>query len=152
MPSTFSVMALAIVCKRPEEETALPRDRPPAARMMMVQRKLLKSSFVRMPVPKNRTMGMMATTPMSPNTFSSWCVTHQRAIVQTVTMLMNHCTPVKRSFMGRSGTIVVPLPGWKVASRSSQISSIEMIQTGRATKNHCSQLGWGCMFWRAIIF
>jgi hypothetical protein len=54
-------MAVAMVWRRPEELTALPRARPPAARMMMVHRKLLKSSLVRMPVPKNRTIGMIAT-------------------------------------------------------------------------------------------
>ena len=71
IPSTFSVTVAAMVCSKPEEETALPRESPPAARIMMVQRKLLKSSFVKMPVPKNATIGMMATTPISPKTFSS---------------------------------------------------------------------------------
>ena len=72
IPSTFSVIVPAMVCNKPEDETALPRDKPPAARMMMVQRKLLKSSLVRIPVPKNATMGIIAMTPMSPNTCSSW--------------------------------------------------------------------------------
>lgn len=139
-------MAPAIVCKSPELETALPRERPPAARMMMVQRKLLKSSFVRMPVPKKRTMGMMATTPISPKTLSSWCVTHQRMIVTTVTPLMNHCMPVNLSFIGRIGTMVVPLPGWKVTRSKSQMRRMEMIQTGKATKNQVPQPGWGRMF------
>ncbi len=71
MPSTFSVIVPAMVCSKPEEETALPSDKPPAARIMIVQRKLLKSSLVNMPVPKKATMGMMATTPISPKTFSS---------------------------------------------------------------------------------
>lgn len=68
---TRTVMASVTVCRRPDELTALPRDRPPAARMMIVQGKLLKSSFVRIPTPKKRTIGMMAMTPMSPKTFSS---------------------------------------------------------------------------------
>ena len=72
MPSTFSVIVPAIVWSRPELLTAFPSDKPPAARMIMVQRKLLKSSLVRMPVPKKRTIGMIATTPMSPKTCSSW--------------------------------------------------------------------------------
>ena len=71
IPSTFAVMALAIVWSKPEESTALPRERPPAARMMIVQRKLLKSSLVKIPVPKKRTIGIMATTPISPKTPSS---------------------------------------------------------------------------------
>lgn len=71
MPSTCFVMIVAMLLRRPEEFTALPRDKPPAARMMMVQRKLLKSSLVRMPVPKKRTMGMMATIPISPKSHSS---------------------------------------------------------------------------------
>lgn len=71
MPSTFSVTVAAIVCSKPDEETALPRESPPAARMMMVQRKLLKSSFVRIPVPKKATIGMIATTPISPKKCSS---------------------------------------------------------------------------------
>lgn len=71
IPSTFSVMVPAIVCKSPEDETAFPSDKPPAARMMMVQRKLLKSSLVRMPVPKKATIGIMATTPISPKTCSN---------------------------------------------------------------------------------
>lgn len=60
-----------MVCSNPEEDTALPSESPPAARMMMVQRKLLKSSLVSIPVPKKATMGIIATTPMSPKTFSS---------------------------------------------------------------------------------
>ena len=71
MPSIFSVTVAAIVCNNPDEDTALPRESPPAARMIMVHRKLLKSSFVRIPVPKNATIGMIATTPMSPKKFSN---------------------------------------------------------------------------------
>ena len=72
IPSTHCVMCPAIVCNKPEEETAFPNASPPAAKIMIVQRKLLKSSFVRMPVPKNRMIGMIATTPMSPKIPSSW--------------------------------------------------------------------------------
>lgn len=70
-PDTFSVIARAMVCSKPEDDTALPSERPPAARMMIVHRKLLKSSFVRMPVPKKSTSGMIAMTPMSPKMLSS---------------------------------------------------------------------------------
>jgi len=152
MPSTPAVMDSAIVCSRPDELTALPRDRPPAARMMMVQRKLLKSSLVRIPVPKKRTMGMMATTPMSPKMDSSWWLTHHRTMVTRVTTLMNHCTPVNLSFKGRMGTMLVPRPGWKVMRRKTQISKMEMMQTGSATKNHTPQEGSGCMFCSAMRF
>ena len=48
--------------------------------------------------------------------------------------------------------MVVPFPGWKVTSKRTQIRRIEMMQTGRAMKNQTPQLGWGRMFWRAIIF
>ena len=89
-PPMRAVMPSAIVCSKPELVTALPRARPPAARMMIVQRKLLKSSLVKMPVPKKRAMGMMAMTPMSPKTGSSRCETHQRAMVMMVTIMMNH--------------------------------------------------------------
>lgn len=71
MPSTFSVIPAAIVCSKPDDETVLPSERPPAARMMIVHRKLLKSSFVRIPLPKKSTIGRMATTPMSPKTLSN---------------------------------------------------------------------------------
>lgn len=67
-------------------------------------------------------------------------------------MLMKYCTPVNLSFIGRIGTMVVPLPGWNVASRRTQIRRMEMMQTGRATKNHMPQLGCGRMFCRAMIF
>ena len=50
------------------------------------------------------------------------------------------------------GTIVVPFPGWKVMSRRIQIKRMEIMQTGRATKNHLPQLGCGRMFWRAMMF
>lgn len=69
--STRSRMASARVCRRPEDVTAFPRQSPPAAKMMMVHRKLLKSSLLRIPVPKKRTIGMIAITPMSPKTCSS---------------------------------------------------------------------------------
>lgn len=29
---------------------------------------------------------------------------------------------------------------------------MEMMQTGRAMKNHVPQLGWGRIFWRAMMF
>ena len=145
-------MAPAMVCSRPDELTAFPRQRPPAARMIMVQRKLLKSSFVRIQVPKKRTSGMIAMTPMSPNVCSSWWLTHQRMMVTTVTMLTNHWTPENLSLTDRMGTIVVPRPGWNVASRRHQISRIEIMQTGSAIKNQIPQLILGYMFSRAIIF
>ncbi len=91
--------------------TAFPKDRPPAARMMIVQRKLLKSSLVRIPVPKKRIRGMMAMTPISPKSQSSWVLKHQRTIVPNVTSEINHCTPEYLSFTGRMGTIDVPRPG-----------------------------------------
>lgn len=50
------------------------------------------------------------------------------------------------------GTIVVPLPGWKVIRRRIQIRRMDIIQTGRAMKNQTSQLGTGSMFWRAMMF
>ena len=68
---TWAVIDMAIVLSRPELLTALPRARPPAARMIIVHRKLLKSSFVKIPVPKKSTIGIMAMTPMSPKICSS---------------------------------------------------------------------------------
>jgi len=50
------------------------------------------------------------------------------------------------------GTILVPLPGWKVIRRRTQIRRMDIMQTGRATKNQTSQLGTGSMFWRAMMF
>lgn len=108
--STRAVICSASVFNRPEDLTAFPNERPPAARMMMVQRKLLKSSFVRMPVPKNKASGMIAITPMSPSA-GSWCEKHHNAIVMSVTTLINHWIPVKGSLMERIGTIFVPLDG-----------------------------------------
>lgn len=88
--ATRSVIAPATVRSRPEDSTALPRQSPPAARMMIVQRKLLKSSLVRIPVPKKTTSGMMAMTPMSPKVLSSWWLTHHRTMVRRVTSVINH--------------------------------------------------------------
>ena len=73
-------------------------------------------------------------------------------MVTSVTALMNHCTPEKESFMGRIGTMLVPLPGWKVRRRSNQMRRMETMQTGRAMKNQMPQEGAGRMFWRAIMF
>lgn len=151
-PSTLSVMLPAIVCKRPDELTAFPRERPPAARIIMVQRKLLKSSLVKMPVPKKRTSGRMATTPISPKTGSSWWLTHQSPMVTTVTALMNHCVLVNLSFNGRMGTIVVLRPGLKVTRSRTQMRRIDIMQTGRAMKNHSPHEGSGNMFSSAIRF
>ena len=67
-------------------------------------------------------------------------------------MLMKYCTPVNLSFMGRMGTMLVPLPGWNVTRRRTQIRRMEMTQTGMATKNHMPQLGCGRIFCRAIMF
>lgn len=151
-PATPLVIERAIVCRSPEEVTAFPRQSPPDARMMMVQRKLLKSSFVRMPVPKNSTRGRMAITPMSPNVLSSWWLTHHRHIVPIVTMVMNHWMPVNLSFTGRMGMIVVPRLGLKVIRRRTQMARIERMQIGNAIKNHIPQLMAGSMFCNAMIF
>jgi hypothetical protein len=59
----------------------------------------------------------MSTTPMSPNVLSSWWETYYSTIVATVTMEMNHCTPVNLSFIDLIGTMEVPRPGWKVTRR-----------------------------------
>lgn len=152
MPSTRSEMAIATVSSRPDDLTALPRDRPPAARMMIVQGKLLKSSLVRMPTPKNNTIGMIAMTPMSPNTPSSWWLAHHSAIVAIVTMVTNHCTPVNFSLCSRIGTIVVPRPGWKVTNSKIQMSTMEMIPTGITMKNHWPHPGSGTMIPMATTF
>lgn len=65
---------------------------------------------------------------------------------------MNHCTPVNLSLSGRMGTMLGPRPGWKVARRKTQMSRMEMMHTGSATKNHTPQDGSGCMFCSAIRF
>lgn len=69
-----------------------------------------------------------------------------------VTSETNHCSPVKRSLTGRIGEIVVPRPGWKVTSKSSQIKTIEMAPTGMTMKNHCNHVGSGCMMPIATTF
>ena len=48
--------------------------------------------------------------------------------------------------------MVVPLPGLKVMSSRSQISKIEKMQTGKATKNQGPQPGWGRLFGRPMMF
>lgn len=149
---TSLVILLAIVVSRPDEVTALPRQRPPAARMMIVQRKLLKSSLLRIPVPKNRIIGRTAITPMSPKTCSRWWLAHHRTIVAKVTRLMKYWTPVNLSFTGLMGTMVVPRPGWNVKTRRPQINRMQMMQTGSAIKNHVPQSTPGCMFCRAMMF
>lgn len=140
------------MCRSPEELTAFPRERPPAARMMIVHKKLLKSSLVRIPVPKNKTSGIIAMTPMSPNTFSSWWEKHHNKIVARVVREMNHWTPEILSLAGRMGMMVVPLLGLKETSRRTQIAKIDIMQIGRATKNQLPQLGGGFMFCRAMMF
>jgi len=118
----------------------------------MVHRKLLKSSFVRIPVPKKRTRGMMAMTPISPKSQSSWVLKHQRTMVPKVTSEMNHWTPVNLSLTGRMGTMVVPRPGWKLRSNTSQMRRMEMMPTGSAMKNQISHDGGGFMISRATMF
>lgn len=150
--ATRSVIAPAIVCSNPEDVTAFPSTSPPAARMMMVQRKLLKSSFVKIPLPKKRTMGIMAITPMSPKTVSSWWLKHQRTIVMRVVRVTNHCVPVKLSLTGRMGTIVVPRPGLNVTRSIIQIARMQRMHTGIEMKNHVPQLIAGYMFSKAMMF
>lgn len=149
---TSLVMLCAMVASRPDELTALPSAKPPAARMMMVHRKLLKSSLVRIPVPKNRTSGMIAITPMSPKMGCNWCDMHQRTMVRRVTMEMNHWIPVKRSLIGRMGTIVVFFPGCSVTRSITQMRMMERTETGSAMKNHVPQFGAGAMFCSAMRF
>jgi hypothetical protein len=48
--------------------------------------------------------------------------------------------------------MLVPRPGWKVINKNTQISRIEMMHTGSATKNHTPHDGSGCMFCKAIRF
>lgn len=60
--------------------------------------------------------------------------------------------PVNLSFMGRMGTMVVLRPGWNVTSKRTQMSRIEIIQTGSAIKNQIPQPGAGDMFCKAMRF
>lgn len=63
------------------------------ASMTMFHRKLLKSSFVRMPVPKNTASGRMATMPWSPTTSFSAELMHHRPTVMhdtTTTVTCKH--------------------------------------------------------------
>lgn len=105
-------------------------------------------------MPKKRMMGIMAMTPMSPNTF---CIRglelkHHRIMVARVVNEMNHCTPENLSLTGRMGTMLVPLLGWNVTRSRIQMRTMEMIPTGRAMKNHVSQDGSGSIIWRATMF
>ena len=83
---------------------------------------------------------------------SSGCVTHHKTMVPSVVKEMNHCTPENLSFTGRIGTITVPFPGLNDMRRSTQIMSIDIMPTGRVTKNHVIHDGCGCIIWRAMIF
>ena len=57
----------------------------------------MKSSLVSTPLPKKKTIGMTAITPMSPTTLSMVLSKHQNAIVVTLTMITYHCVPVMGS-------------------------------------------------------
>ena len=48
--------------------------------------------------------------------------------------------------------MVVPLPGWNVTSRMSQIRRMEIMPTGRAMKNQIPQEGSGLIECSATIF
>ena len=48
--------------------------------------------------------------------------------------------------------MVVPFPGWKVIKSMTQMSKMETMQTGRATKNQIPHDGCGRMFCRAMMF
>lgn len=50
------------------------------------------------------------------------------------------------------GTMVVPLPGWKVRTSRPQIRRIDIMQTGNAMKNQRPQEGSGFMFCSAMRF
>ena len=76
---------------------SLLQDRGPAA-PKDPQRKLLKSSLVSTPLPKKKTIGSTASTPMSPTTPSIWLSRHHRAIVPALTAMTYHCVPVTGSF------------------------------------------------------
>src|SRR5436190_3555184 len=69
-----------------------------------------------------------------------------------VTIVMNHWRPVYLSLTARIGMIVVPRLGLNVTRRSTQISRIEMMQTGSAMKNQVPQFTAGCMCCSAMIF
>jgi len=142
----------AMVWSRPDESTALPRARPPAARMIMVHGKLLKSSLVRIPVPKNNTIGIKAMTPMSPKTDSSDLEAHQRPIVMRVTTITKICVAVVRSLMDRIGAIEVPWDGLNVTSNRSQMRRMDTTPTGMTMKNHCGHVGAGVMMPMATTF
>lgn len=96
-------------------------------------------------MPKNKIIGMIATTPISPKSHSRGWLTHHKAMVARVEIETNHWTPVNLSLTGRIGTIVVPLPGWKDISRRIHIRKMEMIPTGRTIKNQAPHEGCGCM-------
>jgi hypothetical protein len=100
-PATSSSMMPSIFARSPLAVTPFPREMPPIARKTTVQRNCSKSScerygqylprdrsskrartFVRIPVPKNATIGMTAMMPMSPMYPSIARSKHQRPMVK----------------------------------------------------------------------
>ena len=78
----------AITFSSPQDSTALPSATPPIASITTDQSILFQSSLVKIPVPKNATIGKIAIIPISPTIFSNIDSKHHSIIVITVTVMM----------------------------------------------------------------
>ena len=97
-------------------------------------------------------------TPMSPTYCSIECSTHQSAIVPKHTKDTQYCLPVKRSFVGRivlisrSHSPSGERAGLYDTRRKSQMTRIEMAETGSATANQLPQSRGGSIACSAMRF
>jgi hypothetical protein len=115
-------------------------------------------TFFNTPVPKNATIGTIATTPISPTHSSIPLSTHHNPIVTTHTPVTHHCLPVNPSFVGLIALISkYPSPSGALSGRYDRRSSTHMRRrerkdTGRLTANQDAQSKRGFMASRAMRF
>mmetsp|Transcript_18594 Transcript_18594/g.46062 ORF Transcript_18594/g.46062 Transcript_18594/m.46062 type:complete len:136 (-) Transcript_18594:390-797(-) len=81
----------------PEDLMDSPKARPPIARKTTPHKKLLRSSFDKMPVPKKTMKGIMPKTPISPVTPESVTLEHQSNTTPIVTDKTKYCSPDRGS-------------------------------------------------------
>lgn len=126
--------------------------------MIVINQSITPRTFFSTPVAKNATIGTIAMIPMSPTKPSISCSKHQRAIVNKQTNVTQYCVRVKDSLVGRIGRISIsPSPsgeraGRYITSNSSQMSTMEIMDTGSATANQLAQSSLGSIAARAIRF
>ena len=146
LSSITSAIASATTSSSPDVEMTFPRTKPPMANTTTLHKNWFKSSFDKIPVPKNSAKGMIPKTPILPKILVIWELAHQRRTVPTDTLTTKYCSRVSLSGAPERSRCKAhdtanesALGSWKQSTSHSQMSMLSTQHNGNDTKNLSQQ-------------